>query len=193
MSNRQPSRRLGAFFALPASVLLILSLILPLFVATVSMPGVMAEMTTTIYAWGFADDRPKMSDGNLLQELPMHAYPMVLATLMFIVATVIAFVRAGGRSAGLWLTAAAAFVAGMAATVIPQVVSWFAFYSPLMPEQEMGPGDGPALGLGFWALMASAVLAVTSAVLTVKAAPRSETTEVPAPANVDPHGTGGSA
>src|SRR5688500_5241594 len=141
MSIRQPPRRLGAFFALLASVLLILSLVLPLFVATLSMPDSgIREMTTKVFAWGFTDDRPKMSDGSLSRDLlPAHAVPMLFATLMLVVATVIAFVRAGsagGRSATLWLTAAAAFAAGVAVTVVPQVTTWLAFYSPLFPEEE---------------------------------------------------------
>lgn len=180
MSTRQPPQRLAAILALLASALLVLALLLPMLVVSFTMPG-LAGMTTTISAWGPAGGGPGMSGGALFGHMFTHAIPMLFATLLLVVATVIAFVRPGSAAGGpvtLWLVMAAAFASGVAITVVAQVTSWLAIYEPPFGD-PMGMHSSASIGMGFWSLAAGAVLAVAAAALTAMPARKPEAAEVP--------------
>ncbi|MBP2322481.1 phosphoglycerol transferase MdoB-like AlkP superfamily enzyme [Kibdelosporangium banguiense] len=157
-------RLIGACLALLASVLLALSLVFPLYVSRIDSPIVATTMTLT--AWGIKSGDG--SAGTLFGLGPVHGFPLLFATIVLVVASVLAFAGArtgaaqtGVRTAWIWLTIAAAFVVGVAVTVVPQVTSSFL---------TMGLGrPGGALdsyfGLGFWSLVVGAVFAVAGAVL----------------------------
>jgi hypothetical protein len=187
MSTWQPPRRLGAILALLASVLLVLSLVFPLFMATIDVQGTV-RMTTTITAWGESNNA--LSGASMFRSSPAHAFPILFATLLLLVATVIAFVRAGsaaGRSAALWLTMAAAFVAGVAITVVPQLTIWFTMFQRPFGT-ALGMDAGGSIGLGFWSLAAGAVVAVAAAGVAAMPARKPEVAVVPASPAAEPAG-----
>jgi hypothetical protein len=204
MNSWHMRRLLGAFVALISAVLFALSLVLPLFVGTLSARNVNLKME--INAWGFETDAPTQ-----VGAVPVNAYPLVIATVVVFAAAIIAFVsaRAGAgpanrRAAWISLGLAAALAVGVTATVTPQVTSWLASFRS---TGTVGASVESAVGIGFWLLVGGTVLVVAAAAHAAlpmrereiatppygfpmpAAAPAAE----PPPASVDPHGTGGSA
>jgi hypothetical protein len=196
-------RFVGACVALTASVLFALSLVLPLFVGALSART--TRFTMEITAWGFNTDAPEQ-----VGAVPVNAYPLVIATVVVFAAAIVAFVAARAsaspanrRVAGISLALAAALAVGVTATVTPQVTSWLASFR----ATGVRANAETSVGLGFWMLVAATVLVVAAAAHAAlpmrepeiatppygfpmpPTAPDAE----PPPANVDPHGTGGSA
>jgi hypothetical protein len=161
MSSWQTRRFIGACVALTAAVLFLLSLVLPLFVGSLSARNVNLKMDIT--AWGFKTDAPTQ-----VGAVPVNAYPLVFATVAVFAATIVAFVAArtnagpaNRRAAWVSLGFAAALGVGVTATVAPQVTSWLASFR----STGVTPANAEsAVGLGFWLLVAGTVLVVAAAV-----------------------------
>jgi hypothetical protein len=204
MNSWHMRRLLGAFVALISAVLFALSLILPLFVGTVSARNL--SFTMEITAWGFRTDAPTQ-----VGVAPVNAYPLVFATVGVLAAAVVAFVAArmsagpaNRRAAWICLALAAALSVGVTATITPQLSSWL---SSFRSTGAVAANTDTAVGLGFWSLVAATVLVVAAAAhaaLPIREPeiatppygfplPSATPADEPPPANVDPHGTGGSA
>jgi hypothetical protein len=165
--NRWYRRKvIGALLAFLSAGLVLLATFFPLFSGDVANGSIRLSMSFT--PWGMKSDG--IAGANQVGAIPINAYPMVVAAVLLFVGVAFAVVAARtaatprSRSATtLMLSIAAAFAAATAFTVGLEAVSWSDSFRPTGTGTRV---TDSGLGLGFWALIAGAVLAVAAAVVS---------------------------
>ncbi|MTD57720.1 hypothetical protein [Amycolatopsis pithecellobii] len=165
---RQPSwygrRLLGALAATAAAALAITGSFLPLVSGELDVPG-RAVVTVSITGWKLTTSGGLATVAGAAQ----NGYPLAVSGAFLIIAAVLGLVAAvrnmpgGARALAVVSGAvAAAFLAGVVATIAVEAANLLASFQP---AGVAGFGVHAELGVGFWLELAAVALAIAAVVL----------------------------
>lgn len=162
-SSKRPLVALAAGLCLAAAALVVVGSFLPLFSARLTAFG-STRLEMSITSWGFETDAPSQEGG-----VANNGIPLVIAAAGLSLAAVVLVMRAlrGGsrarRVAAPTACLAAAFLTGVAVTVLMQALSWNDTFRPTgsaAGSSQVSVETG--IGLGVWLVLAAAVLALAA-------------------------------